>query len=155
MKISESTNQRPELLQAKKTAKGRAKAGSSSRSAEAPDFAQALTGTAEGHMRLALDQLMEKLDEQGGRLVRYQTFDELERYKSLVAVFLDKLVNQLYKLKLADGEVSARRRVNVTLEKLDLGLEALTKELLSRQKSALRILEKLGQIKGLLLDLYK
>ena len=41
----------------------------------------------------------EKLDEQGGRLVRNQTFDELERYRVLVKAFLEKLVNQLEQMR--------------------------------------------------------
>lgn len=158
MKISETTNSMPELLHpSKKTvAKGKgSKAPSSASGASATEFAQALSGTAETQVKLALDQLIDRLDEQGGRLVRNQTFDELEKYKVLVKAFLEKLVDQLFKLRLSEQDPNARRRVNVVLEKVDLELEALSKELLSKQKGALRILEKLGQIKGLLLDLYK
>src|SRR6185369_16272313 len=142
MKITETTNHMPELLHPKKTAaKGRGgKAAATSTGTPSTEFAQALTGTAETQIRLALDQIMEKMDEQGGRLVRNQTFDELEKYKVLVKAFLEKLVHQLYKLKLAENDVSARRRVNVVLEKVDLELETLSKELLSKQRNALRIL---------------
>jgi uncharacterized protein YaaR (DUF327 family) len=38
---------------------------------------------------------------------------------------------------------------------MDLELDALTRDVLARQNTPLKILERLDQIRGLLLDLYK
>jgi uncharacterized protein YaaR (DUF327 family) len=157
MKITETSNHAPELLHPRKAgAKGKgSRLNAGVAGGSTPEFVQALAGTAETKVRLAMDEIMARLDEQGDRLVKNQTFEELDRYKELVKAFLDKLVNQLFRLQAAGRPSTARQRVNVVLQKVDAHLEAISKELLARQKSALRILEKLGQIKGLLLDLYQ
>jgi uncharacterized protein len=148
------------LTRSKRSSSG-GKTGTAKRAGGAPavgetDFASALAGTAEKKVRLELDQLLVELEEQGQRLSRSQKFTEIEKYRELVMAFLDKVVNRLYRISEVPASLGrSPSRVQVILEKVDLNLEALTREVLSGQARPLKILEKVGQIRGMLLDLYK
>ena len=161
MKITESGSSSFSADQPRKAqGKGRpGRAGSASdglNAAAAPSFAQALSGQAEGRVRQDLDSLMEQLAEQGERLSKVQTFEEMDRFRKIVRDFLDKLVGQLYRLQLSQlPQAQRHKRVNVILEKVDLQMEALARQVLSRQATGLDILSNVDQIRGLLCDLYK
>jgi len=162
VRISESGSSNFSSDQSRKAqGKGRPGRAGSAQPAEASavaasSFAQALNGQAEGRVRQDLDSLMEALAEQGERLSKVQTFEEMERFKKIVRDFLDKLVGQLYRLQLSQlPQAQRHKRVNVILQKVDLQMEALARQVLSRQATGLDILSNVDQIRGLLCDLYK
>jgi uncharacterized protein YaaR (DUF327 family) len=160
VRIFESGATNFDAEQPRKAGKGRAlRAGGTkaeARAVTAPSFAQALNGQAEGRVRQDLDSLMEQLAEQGERLSKVQTFEEMERFRKIVRDFLGKLVSQLYRLQLSSlPQAQRHKRVNVILEKVDLQMEALARQVLSRQSTGLDILANVDQIRGLLCDLYK
>ena len=119
------------------------------------EFKDSLFNAAESTIRSSLDELMGEVQAQGERLARHQNFEELSKYKELVRAFLAKAAKDLYRLQSSDGGAAGAGRpggkVYVILEKVDLELEKLAKMVLAGQSPQLRILEKLDQIKGLLL----
>jgi uncharacterized protein len=158
MRVGETTNKMPDLPESKKIhgkAKGTGAKKVAGQAAEV-DFSQTLFSAAETSIVGSLDEILRDLDQQGERLVRTQNFNELEKYKDLVKAFIIKVTKDLYHLRSSDGGAGqTNQKVYVILQKVDLELDALTKQVLSKQKTQLKILERLDQIKGLLLDLYK
>lgn len=126
------------------------------RKAESAQFSQAFMDASKGTVTRALDQILDELGRQGERLSAAQNFAELEKYKALVAEFLKTVTQGLGKLHFSDaGSRAKNAKVHVILQKVDLELDALAKDVMAKQATQLRILERLDQIRGLLLDLYK
>ena len=159
LKIGEA-NPLPDLPDPKKRIKGKdGAAGNSKVGAQASEgaaFSEAFLDASRATVSRALDQVLEELSRQGERLAAAQNFEELEKYKSLVKEFLVGVTQGVGKLHFSDGGGKSRSaKVHVILQKVDLELDALAKDVLRRQATQLRILERLDQIRGLLLDLYK
>ncbi|CEG25892.1 YaaR family protein [Bacillus sp. B-jedd] len=102
-----------------------------------------------------LQQLLEEIDSQGQKLSEQPTFQELRKYKSLVKRFMDDVTKNgvgLYHAETWDpfgGNKSLK-----TVQILDKKLVELTDQILSQQNDQLSILSKIGEIKGLLVNLY-
>jgi uncharacterized protein YaaR (DUF327 family) len=159
MKIGES-NPLPDLPNPNRRIKGKddassAKGSTAARRAEEPQFGQALLDASRQQAARALDLILADLDASGERLAAAQSFEELERYKGLVQEFLKKVTQGLGKLHFSDGGQERQAKVHVILQRVDQELGRLAEEVLKRQAGQLRILERLDQIRGLLLDLYK
>jgi uncharacterized protein YaaR (DUF327 family) len=161
MKVGEASGQMPELPGERRKVRGKDGSGaarpvSGGGKAEAPAFGEALMDASRGTVVRALDQILEELSRQGEKLAAAQNFDELEKYKALVQEFLKKITQGVGRLHFSDGGSNGQAaRVHVILKKVDLELDALTREVLARQNTPLKLLERLDQIRGLLLDLYK
>ena len=162
MKIGETSGQAPDNIpDPKRRIKDRGGVGSSkgvsaSRIEPPQPFAAALFEATQATVSRALDQIMDELGRQGEKLAASQNFDELGKYKELVREFLAKATQGMATLQLTDGGSQGRSgKVHVILKKVDLELEALTRDVLARQATPIAILARLDQIRGLLLDLYK
>jgi uncharacterized protein YaaR (DUF327 family) len=150
----------PDLPDPKKRVKGKDNAPApkgvgAKREPEAVNFSKAFLDASKGTVSRALDQILEDLGKQGEKLAAAQNFAELEKYKGLVAEFLRTVTQGVGKLHFSDGGSARNAKVHVILKKVDLEMDALAKDVLNKQGSQLKILERLDQIKGLLLDLYK
>ena len=102
-----------------------------------------------------LDELLSLIDEQGERLAKNRTFNELVKYKRMVQQFMKESVEQMYSLKEEyGGHRSGQHKVYTLVEKVDQSLEELTDLVLSEQADQLEVLDKLDEIRGMLVDLY-
>jgi uncharacterized protein YaaR (DUF327 family) len=159
VKVGEASNQFPDFPQQKKVREN-AKAPRSNilgtpAKADA-EFSEAFLNVADLSLQASLDQLMAGVQEQGERLAKRTNFEELNKYKELVRSFLLKISRDLYKVKLGEtAQAGPGQKVYVIIQKVDLELEKLSKLVLAGQAPQLRILERLDQIRGLLLDAYK
>ena len=158
MKIGEA-NPLPDLPNPNRRIKGKDDAapgkGASVKSQEEAVFGKAFLDASKQQASRALDLVLMELDASGERLAAAQSFEELEKYKGLVKEFLQKVTQGLGKLHFSDGGQGKQAKVHVILKKVDLELGRLAEEVVKRQAGQLRILERLDQIRGLLLDLYK
>lgn len=133
-----------------------ARASSAPKEAEVPAFGKAFLEASRATVTRALDQILDELSSQGEKLAAAQNFEELEKYKALVQEFFRKVSSGLAKLHFTDGGTQGKSaKIHVILQKVDMQLDALAKDVLSQQTTQMRILERLDQIRGLLLDLYK
>ena len=99
-----------------------------------------------------LDELLELIDEQGEKLSKHRTFDELVRYKKMIGNFVEEAVNKMYHLN--EDYSTVKGKLYSLVETVDESLEELTEMVLSEQESQMEILDKLDEIRGLLVDLY-
>jgi uncharacterized protein YaaR (DUF327 family) len=102
-----------------------------------------------------LNRLIGDIEGAGQRLVRARTFRELAKYKALVKRFVKEAVEYGLELKQSTSwNEYGQSRPLKTVETIDAKLVELSEEILNKEKSSLEILEMIGEIKGLLINLY-
>ena len=102
-----------------------------------------------------LNRLIGDIEWAGQRLVRSRTLRELAKYKALVKRFVKEAVEYGLELKQSTSwNQYGQSRPLKTVEMIDARLVELSEEILNKEKSSLEILEMIGEIKGLLINLY-
>lgn len=102
-----------------------------------------------------LHKLMSEIGSQGDRLSRSQNFKDLAKYKSLVKKFVKQAVDFGMDLKQSHSwTASGHSRTLKTVEQIDQKLVELADEVVKKERRAIDILGKIGEIKGLLINLY-
>jgi hypothetical protein len=95
------------------------------------------------------------IDEQGEKLSKKRTFEELVKYKNMIQEFIKEAVEQMYKVKEEYSSYgSGNHKVYTIIEKVDENLEELTELVLSKQSTQLEILDRLDEVRGMLVDIY-
>ena len=118
-------------------------------------FQEVIAKQREERVYARLTELIEKIDEQGKRLSEKRTADELRKYKELVKEFMEDAVQ--YGLSLEERRGFNRRgrtKIYKIVKEVDRKLLDLTDAVLQQQKSGLEILRMVGEIKGLLVNIY-
>lgn len=118
-------------------------------------FQEVIAKQREERVYARLTELIEKIDEQGKRLSEKRTVDELRKYKELVKEFMEDAVQ--YGLSLEERRGFNRRgrtKIYKIVKEVDRKLLDLTDAVLQQQKSGLEILRMVGEIKGLLVNIY-
>jgi uncharacterized protein len=102
----------------------------------------------------ALMQRMEQIQRQGERLARSMTIRELREYKMLVRRFLEDTARKGVGLRETRGwDRRGRSKRYQILDQLDQALCSLADELIETENGKLELLAKLGEIRGLLVNL--
>jgi len=120
------------------------------------NFMMHLNDATEDQIKRSLDQLLEDLTEQANVLAKRRTFTELEKYKSLVKNFMKNVIEKMYSVKFSDSSkmMQKKKKVYVLVDKVDEALEELTRQVLSNQAESLQVLDMVGKIRGMLVDMY-
>lgn len=102
-----------------------------------------------------LQKLMEDIEDQGNVLAESQTVDDLRQYKKLVREFLDESVKHGLALEERRGfNRRGRTKIYKIVAEVDKKLLELTDAVLHQQEKGLKILDLVGEIKGLLINVY-
>ncbi|HEY4599869.1 MAG TPA: YaaR family protein [Cerasibacillus sp.] len=102
-----------------------------------------------------LSKLMEDINLQGDRLVRHRSFRDLAIFKRLVRGFLKEAVSDGLELKKSHSFSAFGESRQLTIVKeVDAKLLLLTEEVLQGGQRGVDLLEMIGEIKGLLVNLY-
>ena len=118
-------------------------------------FAADLSKEADQQVRQRLEELLERIQQQGKRLGQTPTYSELKSYRELVKKFMSEAVGQMYDVESGSGWDRRGRQKSYTLvKKVDDTLESLTEDVRHGQERQLAILEKMDSIRGMLVDLY-
>ncbi|MEI2367959.1 YaaR family protein, partial [Niallia circulans] len=81
--------------------------------------------------------------------------DDLRRYKKMVKDFMDEAVNNALKLEEQSGfNRRGRTKVYKIVKEVYKKLLELTNTLLDKEKNGLDILQSVGEIQGLLINIY-
>ncbi|WP_078414334.1 YaaR family protein [Priestia abyssalis] len=100
-------------------------------------------------------QMLKDIEEQGEKLAKYQSIDSLRTYKKLVKKFIDTAVQNGLELKEQRGfSMRGGSALHKLVKEVDEKLVHLTNEVLSKEKEGLRILSMVGEIQGLLVNIY-
>ncbi|WP_456272842.1 YaaR family protein [Bacillus sp. AK031] len=102
-----------------------------------------------------LGKLMGDITSAGERLGRSRTFKDLAKYKTLVKRFVKEAVDYGMNLKQSHtwNQHGEGRKLNI-VENVDRKLIELTEDILNEEKQSIDILGKIGEVRGLLINLY-
>ena len=107
--------------------------------------------------RGVIERLRAKADEiakQGEKLAEKVDIRELRIYKKLISDFMDEAVGNSRKFSRQSFlDRRGRHKVYAVIKKVNEELDELTRELLRDEKDRIKILKKLDDIKGLILDI--
>ncbi|MGI6235813.1 MAG: YaaR family protein [Christensenellales bacterium] len=102
-----------------------------------------------------LNRLIEDIDEQGKILSQSLTVEDLRNYKNKVKEFISEAVKYGLRVQQSRGfNRGGRIRIHKTVQKVDEKLLELTDAVISKEEKGLKVLTLVGQIRGLLLDIY-
>ena len=102
-----------------------------------------------------LDKLLKQIDEQGARLSKTPTYDELKSYRTLIKNFVGEAVNRMYELHSQAGwDRMGRQKVYTTVRRIDKKLEEMAEKIRLGQSDQLDIIASHDAIRGMLVDLY-
>lgn len=102
-----------------------------------------------------LSQLMKTINSQGDRLARTRSFKDLANYKRLIKEFVKEAVQSGMSLKHSHSwNQSGQTRKLTIVESVDNQLEQLTEAVMEQERRSIDLLGMIGEIKGLLINLY-
>lgn len=102
-----------------------------------------------------LQQMVRDITEQGKKVVRFRSFRDLARFKRKIQEFLEEAVFDGLSVKQTHNfnPTNFSHRL-ITVEKIDEKLVELTEDLLDQESKAVDLLAIIGEIEGLLVNLY-
>ena len=102
-----------------------------------------------------LTALMEEITMQGKRLGKRRDVKDMKRYRGLIKDFLNEVVSRSHSFTRENFlDRRGRHRVYGIIRLIDQNLDDLAQELMKDEKDNLLILSKIGEIEGLLLDIF-
>lgn len=117
-------------------------------------FKQKLNDVEQEHIREELTSLYNKIETQSGKMQDRLFIEDLVEYKTLVKNFLDISVNNSHVFHKENSlDRRGRHRVYSLVKKVDNELDELTKDFLNIETNRIKILGRLDDIKGILLDI--
>ncbi|MDA7028402.1 YaaR family protein [Bacillus sp. CLL-7-23] len=102
-----------------------------------------------------LTMLLTDIETFGKRLTKSRNFKDLARFKGMIKRFVKEAVeNGLTVENSRSFDLYGNSRTLNIVKELDEKLVQLTEELMDREQPSIELLERIGQIKGLLINLY-
>jgi uncharacterized protein YaaR (DUF327 family) len=102
-----------------------------------------------------LNGMLKDIEDQGKRLSETVTVSDLRKYKQLVKQFMEEAVEHGLKLEERSGfSRRGRPKVYRIVTEVDKKLLELTDAMLKKQEKGIKILDLVGEIKGMLLNIY-
>lgn len=122
---------------------------------ESVSFTEVIGKKREDLVHEKMMSLMEDIEDQGKTLADSRTVEDLKKYKKLVKEFMEDAINNGLKLEQQRGfNRRGRTKVYKIVKEVDSKLIQLTNTVLNKEKNALEILNLVGEIKGLLINIY-
>nr|WP_255688897.1 YaaR family protein [Pontibacillus sp. HN14] len=102
-----------------------------------------------------LHRLMGDITKQGEKVARFRSFKDLARYKRLVKSFVQEAVQYGMNLNQSHSwNMDGQSRKLTLVKSVDDKLTELTDEVMNQEKKSIDVLGIIGEIKGLLVNLY-
>lgn len=109
----------------------------------------------EAELQTRLQTLMEEITMQGDKLSKRRDVKDMKHYRGLVKEFLNEVVTHSHAFSRENFlDRRGRHRVYGIIRLVDENLDQLAQELMKDEKDNLAILNKIGEIRGLLLDIF-
>ena len=117
-------------------------------------FRDSLAKARVGAFNERIEKMLAEIDTVGQRLGQNLSMADLKKYKQAVAYLFRDLTNHMVQVR-ADMEWDAQNwehRTTVTIQRVNEELEKLSEAVVNQEQDRLGILAKIGEIKGMLLD---
>ncbi len=109
----------------------------------------------EAELQERLNGLLENITKQGNLIAQHMDIRDMKKYRGLVKDFMNEVVNRSHKFSRENFlDRRGRHRVYGIVRLVDENLDELAKELVKEEADHISILSRIGEIRGLLLDLF-
>lgn len=109
----------------------------------------------EEDLQARLTSLMEEITMQGERISKKKDIKDMRRYRSLIKDFMNEVVSRSHSFSRENFlDRKGRHRVYGIIRLVDENLDSLAQELMKEEKDNIAILQKIGDIRGLILDIF-
>ena len=109
----------------------------------------------DAELQAKIDSMLLDITTQGERIAQHMDIRDLKKYRGLIKEFLGEVVYRSHKFSRENFlDRKGRHRVYGIIRRIDENLDALAEELVADEKDHLAILSRIGEIKGLLLDIF-
>lgn len=106
-------------------------------------------------LQARLVSMMEEITRQGSRISKKMDIRDMRRYRGLIRDFLNEVVTRSHSFSRENFlDRRGRHRVYGIIRLVDETLDELAQELVKDEKDHIAILNKIGEIRGLLLDIF-
>lgn len=123
--------------------------------AQQQGFSDMLSQQQENAGKEQLKRMLDQIQLQGERLLKSMTVRELRQYKRMVKQFLEETVRRGVGLKETRGwDRRGRGKKYKILQEIDQNLLAMADELLEAENGKVELLNRVGEIRGLLINLW-
>ena len=109
----------------------------------------------ESGLQERLNLLFQDITMQGKKISKHTDVKDMKRYRALIKDFLNEVVNRSHKFSRENFlDRRGRHRVYGIIRLIDENLDELAAELMKEEKDNIAILQKVDEIRGLLLDIF-
>ena len=109
----------------------------------------------EEDLQTKLVSLVSEITEQGERIAKKKDIKDMRRYRSLIKDFMNEIVSRSHVFSRENFlDRRGRHRVYGIIRLVDENLDELAKELVKEQVDNITVLQKIGDIRGLILDIF-
>lgn len=120
----------------------------------ATQFSEMLSQSNRQHSINELEMQLRSIQEQGDRLARHMTIRELKQYRQLLKRFLEDTLKRGVGLKeVKSFDRRGRIKRHKLLDEVDEKLILMGEDLLETEEGRLQLLQTLGEIRGILINL--
>lgn len=108
----------------------------------------------EQDLQVKLHAMLEEITNQGKRIQKRMDIKDLKHYKGLIRSFMNEIANRSHEFSRENVlDRRGRHRVYAMIKLVDKNLDELAQELIKDEKNPMMILDKIDEIRGLLLDI--
>ena len=109
----------------------------------------------DAELQAKVDAMLKDITLQGNRIAEHMDIRDMKAYRTLVKDFLNEVVYRSHKFSRENFlDRRGRHRVYGIIRLIDENLDELASALVADEKDHLAILSKIGEIQGLLLDIF-
>ena len=109
---------------------------------------------ADASLEEKLNLLLNNISVQGQLIARHMDIRDMKKYRGLIRDFMNEIVNRSHKFSRENfHDRKGRHRVYGIIRLVDENLNELAEELIKDETDHIAILNKIGEIEGLLLDI--
>lgn len=109
----------------------------------------------ESQLQDRMTSMMEQITMQGEKLAKHRDVKDMRKYRGLIKDFMNEIVSRSHEFSRENFlDRRGRHRVYGIIHLVDQTLDELAKELVKDEQDNIAILGKIGEIRGLLLDIF-
>ncbi|HWT76251.1 MAG TPA: YaaR family protein [Mobilitalea sp.] len=109
----------------------------------------------EQELKARINMMLEEIAAQGKKIAKHMDVKDMKHYRELIKEFMNEIVNRSHKFSRENFlDRKGRHRVYTMIKLVDKNLDDLAAELIKDEKDHLSILNRIDEIRGLLLDIF-
>jgi len=102
-----------------------------------------------------LSTMLTEITEEGQKIAKRRDVRDMKHYRGLIKGFLNEIVNRSHKFSRENFlDRRGRHRVYGIIRRIDATLDEIAQALVSDERDNIDILAKIGEIQGLILDIF-